>query len=335
MKISNETKVGILATTALVLVILGVNFLRGKNIFSRNINLYCKLPNAVGLNASNPVYLYGLKVGQVDKVEIINEPVNKILVSFHIEGDRKVPAHSLARILAGGFISPDKSIDLVPSNSSELVKNYDTLQAKVEQSITEALTTAVAPLKGKVESLVGSIDTVMGSLNSILDANSARNLKGSFASLHSTLNHLESTTARISAIADEETEKRIRGILANVARISENIKNYDGAISHTIANFSSMSDTLRAINFKKVIENANHAIAQADSILDKTARGEGSLGMLLHDKAMYVNLKNASRNLDKLIYDMRANPSRYINLSLINLNRKKSSDYPGDTTGGK
>ena len=55
MKISNETKVGILTITALTLLILGFNFLKGKDLFNRSKKIYAVFKDLGPLSKSNEV----------------------------------------------------------------------------------------------------------------------------------------------------------------------------------------------------------------------------------------------------------------------------------------
>jgi phospholipid/cholesterol/gamma-HCH transport system substrate-binding protein len=63
MKISNETKVGSLTAIAIVLLILGVNFLKGKSLTADKNRFYAVFDNIQGLATSNPVIINGKQVG--------------------------------------------------------------------------------------------------------------------------------------------------------------------------------------------------------------------------------------------------------------------------------
>ena len=58
MKLSNETKVGLLAIVAIVVLVLGFNFLKGSSVFSSPPTLYAKFADIGSLEKSNPVFLY-------------------------------------------------------------------------------------------------------------------------------------------------------------------------------------------------------------------------------------------------------------------------------------
>ena len=331
MKISNETKVGVLASITIVLIILGVNFLKGNELFSKSTVLYIKLPNTGGINAANAVMLYGVKIGQVDKTELLNEKTNKTLVTFHISPKVKIPANSIVKVASGSGLLEGRVLEIIEGNAKSFASSKDTLQGQIELSLTESISATVAPVKQKVEKLLTSVDTVLGSLNNILDKDATTNLRASFSSLRATLANVESATGKIKEMVDDNLSVKFTAIMSSVQHITDNINSYNGKISHAIDNFSAMSDSLRAMNLKKTIDNANNVINNINSLLTKADKGEGSLGMLLNDKALYKNLRNASANLDKLIYDMKANPERYVTFSIVHINKKKPAKYAADT----
>ena len=65
MKISNETKVGILTITALTILILGFNFLKGKDIFGESEKIYAVFTDLGPLTKSNEVKINGYVIGKV------------------------------------------------------------------------------------------------------------------------------------------------------------------------------------------------------------------------------------------------------------------------------
>ncbi len=331
MKISNETKVGILATFAIVIIILGVNFLKGKNVFSRNINLYAKYPSVEGLAASNPVIMHGLKVGQVDDLELMEKPEGdkRIKVKFHIYGDVEIANNSVARIISSDLLG-SKAIELIPGNGSKLAGRNDTLPGEIELSLTASISKVVAPVQEKVEKLVGSIDTIVSGLNSVFNENTQSDLRTSFHSIKLTLGNVEGTTKTLDRFVNSETG-RLSAILANVNSISSNIKNNNAAITNAINNFSGISDSLRSANLKQTLLEANSAVTKFSAIVSKIEKGEGSVGLLMNDRKLYDNLQSASKNMDRLMVDLKANPGRYINLSLININRKNKKSSINDT----
>ena len=88
-------------------------------------------------------------------------------------------------------------------------------------------------------------------------------------------------------------------------------------------NLNTMTDKVAAINFETTVNNANKAIADLQGMISDLKNGKGTLGALLNDRQMYDNLNNASKNLDALMIDLKANPKRYVHFSVFGGGNKK------------
>ena len=78
-----------------------------------------------------------------------------------------------------------------------------------------------------------------------------------------------------------------------------------------------MADTLTALHLTKTVNEVNSVVAKVNDIVDKVNRGEGTLGELIHDNTLALQVENAAMNLDKLLTDIRIHPKKYINLSVF------------------
>lgn len=355
MKISNETRVGILAAFAIVIVILGINFLKGRSVFSRDMYFYAKFHDVGGLAASNPVMLYGVKIGQVDRLTFLKAtPVDttirynlevelkslnqklasssnavqkdsiqkqivsysknldhytqRVEVKFHVYGDVEFPANSSAKI--NSDLLGSKTLEIVPGNAVMVAKANDTLAGLIEPSLSEALSKTVSPIKDKVETLVSSIDTVVNSMNDVFNDKTKNDLKGSFAAIKPTVQNIEEATAKLNVFVGDETG-RMHDIIANIDKITHDFTQYHTALSRGIDNFASISDTLRAMNLKRTITETTTAISSVNDLLQKVKNGNGTLGKLVSDDKLYYNLVSATKNMDKLVSDIKANPHKY------------------------
>ncbi|MBD3286235.1 MCE family protein [candidate division WOR-3 bacterium] len=67
----------------------------------------------------------------------------------------------------------------------------------------------------------------------------------------------------------------------------------------------------------EAIDDLASASESLEELLARLEQGEGSLGKLLEDDTVYVNIKEASEELKLLIEDIRENPDRYINLKVF------------------
>jgi phospholipid/cholesterol/gamma-HCH transport system substrate-binding protein len=309
MKIKNETKVGVLAAFAIALLIIGYNFLKGNSIFSSETVLLARYTQVDGLGVSKPVLINGFQIGRVDKLELKSD--GSIIATLKIKDEYKIPKNTIARLESTDLLG-GKAIVFVLGNSKEFAEDGYMLNANVEKSLMES----VQPVQKKAEMIITKMDSILTSVNSILNPNFQKNVDKSFTSIASTLGSLEATSKKVDALVGSESSK-LSNILANVEAITVNFKNNGAKIDAILANLNTVTDKAAALNFKETIDNANKAIADLQGMVSSVKNGKGSLGQLINDTKMYDNLTNASKNLDNLLIDLKANPKRYVHFSVF------------------
>ena len=315
MKIKNETKVGILAAFAIALLIIGYNFLKGNSIFSSETTLFARYTRVDGLTVSKPVLINGYQIGRVAKLQL--EPGGTILATLSINSKYDIPENSIAR-LVGTDLLGSKAIVMSLGNSKKMAEDGYTLNANVEKGLMEQ----VQPVQKKAELIIGKMDSILSSVNSILNPNFQKNVDKSFNSIAGTLASLETTSKKVDGLVGSESA-RIEAIFKNVEGITANLNNNNQKISDILTNINTVTDKFAAANFKQTLDNANNAIADLQSVISGIKDGKGSLGLLLNDDKMYQNLNNASKNLDELMIDLKANPKRYVHFSVFGGGNKK------------
>lgn len=315
MKIKNETKVGVLAAAAIALLIIGYNFLKGNSIFSSETVLYAKYTQVDGLTVSKPVLVNGFQIGRVDKLEL--QPDGSIIVTVKIKSQYEIPKNTIARLESTDLLG-GKAIVMVLGNSTEIAEDGYVLNANVEKSLMES----VQPVQKKAELIITKMDSILTSVNSILNPNFQKSVDKSFTSIAATLGSLESTSKKVDALVGSESAK-LSGILSNVEAITANFKSNGAKIDAVLTNLNTVSDKVAAINFKETIDKANAAMSDLQASMADLKAGKGSLGKLLNDEELYNNLSNASKNLDALMIDLKANPKRYVHFSVFGGGNKK------------
>ncbi|QNL47797.1 MCE family protein [Olivibacter sp. SDN3] len=309
MRISNETKVGILATVAIAVLIIGYSFLKGNDVFTNENTFYATYDRVDGLSVSKPVMVNGYQIGRVSKMKL--QPNGDILTQFKIKQDYAVPANTIARIASTDLLG-GKAIVFELGDSDRYAEDGDTLKANIQRNILEQ----VEPVQKKAEAVVAVLDSVLGSINNTINADFQRNFNRSIASIANTLNTLEHTTTQVDAIVGTQRTK-LSNILSNVEAISANFKNNGERINNVMGNLESITDQVAKANFQQTIDSANAAVADLQSIVNNINNGNGSVGMLLNDEELYNNLNNASKNLDNLMIDLKQNPGRYVHFSIF------------------
>lgn len=309
MKVSNETKIGALTAIAIVVLILGYNFLRGNDILSREQRFYAVYGHVDGLNISKPVLVNGFQIGRVSDMKL--QPSGKTLVEFKINKDYLIPENSVARLMSTDLLG-NKAIEFELGNSKVNAESQDTLRSNVERSLAES----VQPVQKKAEAIITKMDSLLTSVNTILNPSFQKNIDRSFKSVASTLETIDRTTKKVDGLVGSESG-RIGKILANFESISGNLRNNNQHISHIVANFDQLSNQVAKTNIQETLANANKAMTDLQAAINKINNGTGSIGLLLNDDKLYNNLNNSAANLDKLMIDLKANPKRYVSFSIF------------------
>ena len=125
MTISNETKVGVLTAIAIVLLILGFNFLKGKNIGGKNAHYFAVFSDIQGLNSSNPVVINGKQVGNINKTDG-GKDMRRIVVDINMTVDVIIPSDAVA--LISKSLLGTVELDIRLGNSTTALKSNDTLK---------------------------------------------------------------------------------------------------------------------------------------------------------------------------------------------------------------
>lgn len=323
MKIRKEVKIGFFMLIAISLLVWGINYLKGKDIFTKGRFYYAVYENVDRLTASNPVTINGLKVGQVESVDFLLDGTNNLLVKFIVDENRiRIPEDSEADIASLDFLG-SKAIVLKLGSSEIDAQVGDTLASDIEATLTESVNREIAPLKKKAEDLIKSVDSAITVVRTIFNKKAQNDLDASFTSIRSSLESFENTMNRVDNIVEEE-RLHIQNIFKNIESITKNLAENNEKLSSTLDNINAISDSLAGANLKQTVQNASNAMAEMADMMDKVNRGEGSLGQLINNDTLYENIEAAALDLDKLLLDMRLNPERYVHFSIFG--RKDKED---------
>jgi phospholipid/cholesterol/gamma-HCH transport system substrate-binding protein len=309
MKISNETKIGLLTVIAITILILGYSYLRGNDVFSGSDKFYAIYNSVEGLSVSKPVLVNGFQIGRVSKMEL--QPDGRTIVEFKVEPKYKVPNNTLAKLESADLLG-SKVIVFEMGNSKVYAESEDTLKADVQGSLAESL----QPIQKKAEDLIAKMDSSLAAINKILNPQFQKNIDRSFLSIANSLQTLEGTTKKIDNLVGSQTT-HINGIMANAEDVSGSLKTSTSHLDAIATNFETFSNDLSHSNIKQTLDNANKAVADLQASVNKINDGHGSIGLLLNDDKLYKNLSDASDNMNKLFIDLKAHPKRYVSFSVF------------------
>jgi len=315
VKIRKEVKVGVLFVIAGSVLIWGLMYLKGLELLKTSRTFYAMYDHVNGLVSANPISIKGLQVGQVKKLYFDPGNPGKIIVELYILGDYPIPKNSSARIFSSSLLG-SREVEIIPGDAKDLARDGDTLNSLTEATLGDQVNQQLLPLKRKAENLISSIDTVAVIIQQVLNKNTRENLVEAIEHVKQSLQNIAHATYNLDTLIGSQ-RKNLAGIISNVESITKNLRQNNDQINNIITNFSNISDSLAKANIPTTIARVNQAILRIDSILVKIDQGKGNLGLLLNDDKLYKEVEKAARDLNLLLEDIKANPSKYVKVSVF------------------
>ncbi|OWR15403.1 MlaD family protein [Chryseobacterium sp. VAUSW3] len=313
MKFTKEIKAGLIAILAIVGFIILFQFMKGKSLFTTDNIFYAKFDNVEGLEASNPVSINGLKVGQVDQIIPITEPDGKIhfVVKVTVDDNFEFSKRSTLEIFEPGLMS-GKEMRVNLAYGSPMAKDGDTLKGAFKLSMMNNISSQVGPVKDQLQIVLKRVDSLMMNANAMTDAQNQQAIRALLSSLNRTVTSFESTSQQTNALL-ANNDPRIQKMLdnANLATVSAKT---------TIDKYGRVADEVDVQKLNNTIDKLSLTADKLNGIISGIQNGEGSLGKLTKDAQLYNNLNESSANLNNLILDLKANPKRYLNFSVFGKN---------------
>ena len=292
---TREVKVGIMAVVAVLVLYFGLNYLKGIDIFSPVSYYYGRYENIGGLVQSSPVYVKGFKVGRVEKITYDFSRKESFVIKIAVSKDIKLPNDTRIELYDDGLMG-GKAIQLVyaPVDMAKaLHQPGDTIETKIGIGLLAQISGDLVP---KIQSISLQADSLIRSVRVLVEN---KNLNKSMASI-------ERTTADL-AVSSSQLKKMMSN---DVPHILNNV-------NVLTTDFKQISGNLKKIDYQSTFASIDHTIANLNLISEKMNKSEGTIGMLLNNKDLYINLSNTAANADKLIIDLQKNPKRYVHFSLF------------------
>ncbi len=321
MTISNETKVGSLTAIAIVLLILGVNFLKGKNIGGKNTQYTSTFGDIQGLAKGNPVVINGKEVGAVYNTDGGTD-MRRIAVTINMKEEVNIPDDAYAVITKSLLGNVQLEIRLGTSNVYK--KSGDTIRSVQAADFIGDAMKKLDPVLYQVTAAVGTLDTLLATVNSVFDPNTKNNIKGMMENLNKTTAGLAVSSASLQTLLNAQTGA-IAQTMGNLNSFTGNLKNNNDKITQTLSNLQGVTDKFSRLDLEKTLSELNGTIGQLKGIVEKVNSKDGTLGLLMGDTKLYNNLTATSNKINLLLDDVRTNPRRYVNISVFG---KKAKGEP-------
>ncbi|MCA0381855.1 MAG: MlaD family protein [Bacteroidetes bacterium] len=321
-KVSNETKVGALTAITITLFILGFNFLKGRNPLKKATYFYAKFESTDGLQASNPVVIKGLNVGNVYEIVPADRDLNAVLITIRLTEDIQVPANSVAHIKSNPLGTP--SIEIVKGDAKTYLVPGDTLLSESTPGFFGSIFDKLGPTQAALDKLLTSLDSVASKINKTMTPGTQANIQDVVANLSQATAQLNTTIASVNAMLDAQNGS-IAKTANNLEQVSGTLAANKEKINSIVGNLETTSQKLSQLNLQQTLDQLAGTMESLKATLAKLNSQDNSVGSLLNDKKLYNNLNSTVNSLNLLMQDLRLHPKRYVNVSVFG---KKDKSEP-------
>lgn len=321
MTISNETKVGSLTAIAIVLLILGFNFLKGKSFGGKNARYTAIFTDVQGLAKGNPVVISGKETGNILDIDG-GKDMKQLKVTINMKDDVNIPGDSYAVITKSLLGAVQLEIKL--GDSTVYKKDGDNIKTVPASDLIGDAMKKLDPVLYEVTKAVRALDSVLLTVNSIVDPNTKHNIRA-------TMENLNKTTASL-AVSSASLQSMLNAQTGSIAKTVDNLNSFTGALKNnndkltaTMTNVETATGKFAKLDLETTMNNLNSSVSELKSILTKVNSDKGTLGLLMTDTKLYNNLNATSNKLNLLLDDLRLHPKRYVNVSVFG---KKDKSEP-------
>lgn len=289
--------IGVSAVVALAILVFGINYLKGINLFHSANYYFAVYDNVTGLAVSAPVTANGFKVGQVREMKYMYDDPGHVRVELALDSDLKITEGTVA--VLGTDLLGTASITLeIPLTDNYLPKG-STLTSRQNSGLMDNVSGELMP---GIVGMMPKIDSLLVAVTNVV----------SDPALAAAVKRLDAITADLNVMSANiaKATRPLPGVMDNAAVVASNL-------NHMSQSLDSLSTELKGLPLDSTMANVVALTDNLKQITEKLQTTDSSLGMLVNDPGLYNSLNNTVASLDSLITDVKARPKRYLKFSVF------------------
>jgi len=272
-----EVIVGLVVTCALLILILSIVWSKGKAFTFRRVVFSVRFEDVGGLEEGDPVLVRGVKQGEVERIELGSGYAE---VRLWVRAD--APLYTDLKVAVEmEELMGGKQIVIDPGTSG-LPADPDKIY------IGEGRGDAMALIR-RAGDMIARTDTVFQHLRTFMDSDRFSRV----------LQNMEETTGQAKSI------------------LAENRQDFRTAVERLEAMTRALHDDSTAYRFGNVVNRLDSTVLLVKQVALRMENQEGTVGKLLGDRQLYDRLLKTTAGLDSLITDIKANPKKYVHVSVF------------------
>lgn len=292
-----EVIIGLSAVVALVILFVGIDFLKGVNVFKASNYYYVTYTDVQGLAISAPVTINGYKVGQVREISYQYDNPGHVKVEIALDRELKLPKGTRA-VLSSDLLGT-ASIALELADSKDFYDVGAELQGFVPKGMMDNVANNLMP---SFQAIFPKVDTLLTGINALV----------ADPAIASSVKRLDAITSNL-----EVATRQLNAIMATLPPITHDVKSITGNVSVASAELTQLTGKMNSLPIDSLMNELQKTAANLHELTRQLNNPNSTLGLLMNDPALYNNINKTVRSLDSLFIDIKANPKRYISIKLL------------------
>ena len=291
-----NVKLGAFVVGGLV-IFLGSIFYLGRegNMFNKTFTVSAVFKNVEGLKEGDNVWLSGVKIGMVKKVQIVSE--GRVIVNLSLKDKQNefIKKDATASVGSDGFVG-NKIVIIRPGTVDQIIQDSDTINA-LSPADTQELLNIAKEVGQNTRVITDDLKLITARLN-----------KGEGILGELLKDGPVSKDLRQTIIALKLTGQNANKVALETNALLKEINNGDGLITKLI------SDTAYTHSFESTLQNMNIVSANSKRVTDdlqkvtaKMNDGDNALGVLLTDTVFAQKLKGTVDNTKSATFKLDEN----------------------------
>ena len=288
---TKEVKIGLTGIVAIAALFLGLNFLKGVNLFKSSNSYYIEFSDIKGLAKSGPVYANGYKIGVVRDIQDNYQNPGHVVVEVSVEEGMRLPKGTEANLVTAMLGGCDLHLTL-PTQAAEHYVPGDTLKG----ADTDGLMDKAEDMLPQVEQVVSKVDTLISTLNALAS-------NPNLAAIMSNANEITANLSESSRQLNAMLHKDMPALTGKMNQIGDNV--------------ITLTNHMNELDLQGTLAKVDTTLNYVQLMTEKLNRDDNTLGLLLNDSTLYNNLSNTAGSANNLLIDLKENPKRYVHFSLF------------------
>lgn len=292
MKRKKEVQIGLLAILAIALAYVGINFLKGIEIFKKSTTYYAHFDNLSSVTVATPVLVSGFKVGTVRSVSFDYARGYGATVELSLDPHVRITPESQVRIKVNPLSGSELVLRIEPHGARFLAEGDTIPSISPEGDLLSVATDKILPA---VANMMPTITATLERLNALMND---KNIDSTLLGLNLASQQLHSMVAGLN-----QTTRRLDPVISNVGQVTSNLATFSGQLS--------------SMHLDSLMLSLQSTTAQLQQVSMQLRSKDNTAGLLLNDPALYLRLDSLVRSADVLMRDLKENPKRYVRLSIF------------------